>query len=94
MHCGSGRRGAGRDVDARKIDILKSGCVPIDTDHLRVEPSQIMIETLWSMGASISVYDLAAMDETRRICGDCADIAMVGPMDALDGTDVLLIATE
>ena len=47
------------------------------------------------MGASISVYDLAAMDETRRIHRDRADLTPVEvPTDALDGTDVLLRATE
>ena len=74
----------GTDVDARKINTPKSGSAPIDTDDLRAEPSPEMIEALWSMGASISAYDLAAMGETRRIYGDRADLALGGgPMGAL-----------
>jgi UDPglucose 6-dehydrogenase len=47
------------------------------------------------MGASVSAYDPAAMDETRRIYGERADLQLVNsPMDALKGADALLIVTE
>ena len=42
-----------------------------------------------------NVDDSAAIDETRRIYRDRADLTLVEvPMDALDGSDVLLRATE
>jgi len=49
----------------------------------------------WAMGASVSAYDPAAMEETRRIYGERADLLLVdSPMDALKGADALLIVTE
>ena len=54
-----------------------------------------MIEALWKMGATVSAYDPAAMEETRRIYGQRADLKLVdSPMDALNGADALLIVTE
>jgi UDPglucose 6-dehydrogenase len=54
-----------------------------------------MLHQLWQMGASVSAYDPAAMDETRRIYGERADLQLVNsPMDALKGADALLIVTE
>ena len=54
-----------------------------------------MLEALWAMGASVSAYDPAAMEETRRIYGERSDLLLVdSPMDALKGADALLIVTE
>jgi len=66
-----------------------------NTDDMREAPSRSMIEALWAMGASVSAYDPAAMEETRRIYGERADLLLVdSPMDALKGADALLIVTE
>jgi UDPglucose 6-dehydrogenase len=66
-----------------------------NTDDMREAPSRTMLEALWSMGASVSAYDPAAMEETRRIYGERADLLLVdSPMDALKGADALLIVTE
>jgi UDPglucose 6-dehydrogenase len=66
-----------------------------NTDDMREAPSRSMLEALWSMGASVSAYDPAAMEETRRIYGERADLLLVdSPMDALKGADALLIVTE
>jgi len=66
-----------------------------NTDDMREAPSRTMLEALWEMGASVAAYDPAAMDETRRIYGERADLQLVsGPMDALKGADALLIVTE
>jgi len=47
------------------------------------------------MGASVSAYDPAAMEETHRIYGERPDLILVdSPMDALNGADALLIVTE
>jgi UDPglucose 6-dehydrogenase len=62
---------------------------------MREAPSRSMLEALWAMGASVSAYDPAAMEETRRIYGERADLLLVdSPMDALKGADALLIVTE
>ena len=40
-------------------------------------------------------YDPAAMDETRRIYGECSDLLLAdSPMDAVKDADALLIVTE
>ncbi|HQT32914.1 MAG TPA: UDP-glucose/GDP-mannose dehydrogenase family protein [Thiobacillus sp.] len=66
-----------------------------NTDDMREAPSRSMLEALWAMGAAVSAYDPAAMEETRRIYGERADLLLVdSPMDALKGADALLIVTE
>ena len=47
------------------------------------------------MGATVSAYDPAAMEETQRIYGPRIDLKLVeSPMQALEGADALLIVTE
>ena len=66
-----------------------------DTDDMREAPSRTILEALWSMGATVTAYDPAAMHEVRRIYGERADLALSeNPMDALRDADALLIATE
>ncbi len=66
-----------------------------NTDDMREAPSRAMLHQLWQMGASVSAFDPAAMEETRRIYGERADLQLVdSPMDALKGADALLIVTE
>jgi UDPglucose 6-dehydrogenase len=66
-----------------------------NTDDMREAPSRAMLEALWSMGAVVSACDPAAVEETRRIYGERADLQLVDkPMDALQGVDALLVVTE
>ena len=66
-----------------------------NTDDMREAPSRVMMEALWLMGATISAYDPAAMEETHRIYGQRADLTLVeNPMEALRNADALLIVTE
>ncbi len=66
-----------------------------DTDDMREAPSRTMMEALWQMGATVAAYDPAAIEETRRIYGQRADLRLAeSPMDALHGADALLIVTE
>lgn len=66
-----------------------------DTDDMREAPSRTMIEALWRMGATVAAYDPAAIEETRRIYGQRADLRLAeSPMDALRDADALLIVTE
>ncbi len=66
-----------------------------NTDDMREASSRRLMEQLWDAGASVRAFDPAAMDETRRIYGERADLALVDdPMSALDGADALAILTE
>jgi UDPglucose 6-dehydrogenase len=66
-----------------------------NTDDMREAPSRTLMQGLWDRGASVSAYDPAAMEETRRIYGERADLQLVNsPMDALKGSDALIVVTE
>src|SRR5574340_1171937 len=84
----------GRDLKGRRFAMWGLAFKP-NTDDMREAPSRSMLEALWAMGATVSAYDPAAMEETRRIYGERADLQLVdSPMDALKGADALLIVTE
>ncbi len=84
----------GNDLKGKRFAMWGLAFKP-NTDDMREAPSRTMLEALWGMGASVAAYDPAAMDETRRIYGERADLQLVsGPMDALKGADALLIVTE
>jgi UDPglucose 6-dehydrogenase len=84
----------GRDLKGRRFAMWGLAFKP-NTDDMREAPSRTMLDALWRMGATVAAYDPAAMDETRRIYGERADLQLVnGPMDALKGADALLIVTE
>ena len=84
----------GTDLKGRRFAMWGLAFKP-NTDDMREAPSRTMLEVLWQMGASVSAYDPAAMEETRRIYGERADLLLVdSPMDALKGADALLIVTE
>ncbi len=84
----------GTDLAGKRFALWGLAFKP-NTDDMREAPSRTMLESLWQMGASVSAYDPAAMEETRRIYGERADLLLVdSPMDALKGADALLIVTE
>ena len=84
----------GNDLKGRRFALWGLAFKP-NTDDMREAPSRVMIEALWAMGASVTAYDPAAMEETRRIYGERADLMLVdSAMDALKGADALLIVTE
>ncbi len=84
----------GKDLKGKRFAMWGLAFKP-NTDDMREAPSRSMLEALWAMGAVVSVYDPAAMEETRRIYGERADLLLVdSPMDALKGADALLIVTE
>ena len=66
-----------------------------NTDDMREAPSRVLIEGLWSKGATVSAYDPVAMEEAERIYGSDARIRYAGtPTATLDGADALVIVTE
>ncbi len=65
------------------------------TDDMREASSRVLMEGLWSMGASVTAYDPAAMKETRHIYGDRGDLRFAeNSKDALQDADALIIVTE
>lgn len=65
------------------------------TDDMREAPSRVVMEGLWSKGATITAYDPVAMNETQRIYGDRENLHYAeSPMDALQNADALIIVTE
>lgn len=66
-----------------------------NTDDMREASSRVLMERLWAAGARVKAFDPEAMDETRRIYGERADLELVETReDALTGADVLAVVTE
>jgi len=66
-----------------------------NTDDMREASSRVLMEALWDAGAIVRAYDPAAMDETRRIYGERADLVLCEDSDtALEGADCLVVITE
>jgi UDPglucose 6-dehydrogenase len=66
-----------------------------NTDDMREAASRVLMEALWAAGAKVRAYDPVAMDETRRIYGERADLALVeSAQAAVEGADALAIVTE
>ena len=84
----------GSDLTGKRIALWGLAFKP-NTDDMRAAPSRTMMERLWQMGASVTAYDPASMEETHRIYGNRADLNLVSdPMAALKDADALLIVTE
>ena len=64
-----------------------------ETDDIREAPAMVIIRRLLDSGASVSVYDPAAMDECRRIFGSDLTFAP-DKYTALQHSDALLLVTE
>ncbi len=66
-----------------------------NTDDMREAPSRVLMEALWAAGAKVQAFDPVAMDETRRLYGDRADLVLAADKySVLDGADALVICTE
>ena len=66
-----------------------------NTDDMREAPSRVLMEALWQNGARVRAHDPEAMEETKRIYGDRADLVLCEtPEEALEGADALVVVTE
>ncbi len=66
-----------------------------NTDDMREAPSRVLVAELLRRGASLSLYDPAAMPEARRHFGQEPRITYgESPLGAADGADALAIVTE
>lgn len=65
------------------------------TDDMREASSRVLMEALWSAGATVQAYDPEAMEECQRIYGNRDDLLLVGTKEAaLKGADALVVCTE
>jgi UDPglucose 6-dehydrogenase len=66
-----------------------------NTDDMREASSRVLMELLWSAGATVRAYDPAARDEARRLYGERPDFVLCGSAEeALAGADALAVVTE
>lgn len=66
-----------------------------NTDDMREAPSRVLIADLLARGATVRAYDPVATHEAQRVFEGESRIAYAeNPMDALSGTDALVIVTE
>lgn len=66
-----------------------------NTDDMREAPSRVLMEALWDAGAKVRAYDPEAIEETKRIYGERADLQYCdSAKDALQSADALIIMTE
>ncbi len=65
------------------------------TDDMREATSRVLMEALWEAGAKVRAYDPEAMDETRRLYPDQAQLELCDTAhEALSGANALVIVTE
>jgi UDPglucose 6-dehydrogenase len=82
----------GGDVDGTTVALWGLAFKP-NTDDIREAPAHVMIRDLLAAGATVQAFDPEAMETTREVFGDAITYAD-NLYAALDGADVLLIATE
>lgn len=82
----------GSNLNGKKITLWGIAFKP-ETDDIREAPAMVIIRRLLDSGASVSVYDPAAMDECRRIFGSDLIFAP-DKYTALQHSDALLLVTE
>ena len=84
----------GEDLAGRRFALWGLAFKP-NTDDMREAPSRVIAEALAQRGATLRAYDPVAMDEARRVFGDASWLSYAeSPMQALEGADALVIATE
>jgi UDPglucose 6-dehydrogenase len=84
----------GEQLDGSRFAIWGLSFKP-NTDDMREAPSRVVINGLLARGAKVCAYDPVAMDEARRVMAREKGISYAkSPVDALDGADALIIATE
>ncbi len=82
----------GSNLNGKKITLWGIAFKP-ETDDIREAPAMVIIRRLLDSGASVSVYDPAAMDECRRIFASDLTFAP-DKYTALQHSDALLLVTE
>ena len=66
-----------------------------NTDDMREAPSRRVIDELLSGGARVRVYDPVAMNEVKKIYGECDEIFYASnPEEAIKSSNALVVLTE
>lgn len=66
-----------------------------NTDDMREAPSIVIVNGLLKLGATVRAYDPIAMTEAKKIFKDTTALTFVEhPLDAAQGSDALVVATE
>lgn len=82
----------GADLKEKTIAIWGLSFKP-ETDDIREAPAMVIIEKLIGAGATVKVYDPAAMEPTRKRFGNLVEYA-ADKYAAVEGADALLLVTE
>ena len=84
----------GNDLKGRRFALWGLAFKP-NTDDMREAPSLVIVERLLKAGATVSAFDPVAMEEAERGYKGEGRITFAGTaMQAVQGADALLIATE
>ena len=84
----------GADLAGRRFALWGLAFKP-NTDDMREAPSRVLIADLLARGASVCVYDPAAMPEARGIYAGETRVAFAeSPLAATAGADALVVVTE
>jgi UDPglucose 6-dehydrogenase len=84
----------GEHLDGMRFAVWGLSFKP-NTDDMRDAPSRVVINGLLARGASVCAYDPVAMGEAQRVMAREQGISYAqSPVDALNGADALVIATE
>jgi UDPglucose 6-dehydrogenase len=84
----------GEQLDGKHFAIWGLAFKP-NTDDMREAPSRVVINGLIARGATITVYDPVAMEESKRIFAKEPNLRFAASTTAaLDGADALIIVTE
>jgi UDPglucose 6-dehydrogenase len=66
-----------------------------NTDDMREAPSRVIVEGLLARGATVVAFDPVAMPEARHVFAGQGGVSFAaGALEATDGADALVIATE
>ncbi|HEY1075512.1 MAG TPA: UDP-glucose/GDP-mannose dehydrogenase family protein [Fontimonas sp.] len=66
-----------------------------NTDDMREAPSRVLMEAIWAAGGRVQAFDPIAMDATRKIYGERADLKLCASAEeACDAADALVLVTE
>jgi UDPglucose 6-dehydrogenase len=81
------------DLKGKKFALWGLAFKP-DTDDIREAPALYLIDDLLDAGAVIAAYDPEASENVGKRYKDRVGLGLVEQLEALDGADALLIATE
>lgn len=81
-------------VEGKMISLLGLSFKP-DTDDMREAPSLTLIPQLLSAGATVRVYDPAAMDNAKTLLPESSQIVWCSDVyDSTEGADAIVLLTE